>query len=493
MKQMSKEKKAVQKDRISTILLCGLVALSVVLSAQLWFQRKLWSEDYNFFSDFMNQQWVQQIFGWFGGEETLPEAGNQEAFMPRRYAVNYSTLRASYPAGSEAYNALNAEVKILLKTLFETENDKIQNIDNGEEVWQQALKGRSIYLNFESAYPVTLLSSFFGVAQSPAASWLQEVREVVIVLSDSITTDTAVYLKDAGSGQVVKIGVRYDRNQFYRVLEPYYTEEDTAYKFSYELNFHQRQMNAAVVRADVLFPITALNADILAVEDMGVVMTAFEERILRGFGHNPRNNRRYPETDTCTVFVENQSTLKLDRLGYIGYEAASGREGLPLSSYLGSPGGTASVKALYDAVMSFLAEFTDMTDALYLSHTETDGNKVTFRFNYLHDGHPIVLEDAEGKAVDALVIEVENSAISKLDWWLKKYRTEGELTILPPIPGILDEVIERSGLEPGAEVSIRALSLRYQEKTDSEEVLMPKWYVALDDRSFLLETAHVEE
>lgn len=493
MKQMSKKKKPLNKDRISTILLCGLVALSIVLSAQLWFQRELWSEDYNFFSGFFNQEWAQQIGAWFGGEESLPEAGNQDAFMPRRYLVNYSTLRASYPAGSEAYNALNAEVKKLLKALFETEGDKIQAVENGEEVWRQALKGRSIYLNFESAYPVTLLSSFFGVGQSPSAGWLSEVREVVIVLSDSITTDTAVYLKDAGSGRVVKLGVRFDRNQFYRVLEPYYRADDTAYKFSFELNFHERQMNAAVVWADVLFPITSLEADVLAVEDMGIVMTAFEERILRGFGHNPRNNRRYPETDTCTVFVENQSTLKLDWLGYIGYEAANGREGLELSPYLGAVGGTASVKALYDAVMSFLAEFTDMTDALYLSRTETDGNRVIFRFNYLHSGHPIVLEDAEGKAVDALVIQVEDNAISKLDWWLKKYRTEDEIRVLPPIPALLDEVIERSELEPGAEVNIRTLSLRYHEKASGEEALMPKWHVAIDDRSFLLEAAHLEE
>ena len=44
-----------KKESIKTLLLSALVVCSMVLTSQIWFNEKLWSSDYDFFSVFKDK------------------------------------------------------------------------------------------------------------------------------------------------------------------------------------------------------------------------------------------------------------------------------------------------------------------------------------------------------------------------------------------------------------------------------------------------------
>lgn len=271
-----------------------------------------------------------------------------------------------------------------------------------ESEFRAALAGDSIYYDFETSLPLSILAGFVG-ADAPAEQSARRLvlsvkgESVVLFLSDGASysrCSTKVALEDLknliGSYQLGSAAFAFELDE--TALAPYsllLTDETPSYP----------ELAAESVSGDT-------------------------EAVLSAFGFAPSTKSRYMDNDTL-VIMEGERTLRLHPDGTLTYEGG-GTAGLLVSAAGDAP--TAQEAAL--GCFQLLNQLLSGDAALYLQSFQSNGlNSWTLTFDYQIGGVPIRRSNGE----PAATVRLQGREIKWLSFYPRQYTEEESDSLLLPL------------------------------------------------------------
>lgn len=426
------------KERLKSITLVGLILMNFVLGGIIMTDKKLWPHGYNFFISLENSfpmQFFADLKNRFG---TVP-AAKTHLSMPENIIINtgYQTTRFSVNAKDPIFSDLTAAAnKILASTL--SASDDLTHVDREE--WYSALTAKSVYLSYPVDYEAGLFAQFLGVKNHKLPSNIRTISKIVI----STTAPAAVYLEDSATSQYYRLFAESSTEPLLELISTYQAQNDTGstessiINYSFDLRFDQAFGGQKAILSPMI-PIYSnpQNAALLSISNPllnedGSRDEAVIDRILKVFSINPTNARRYTEADGTIVFVENNGILKIDTNGLLSYTAKG--TGTRLSRNASTYNTVSEIADLVDSVSNAVLSERN----LYVSSPLTE-NTQTVTFDYLAEGLPVQLKNnITGHAV---TVETENGRLLRYEQLLRRYTPAGMSVETPAYINALDDAI----------------------------------------------------
>ncbi len=413
-----------KKESLKNIVLVLLVLSSVVLTFNIWTDEKLWPDGYNFFSNIAKFLPFQQE------DSAAGSLSKEKLALPKKLVVNNAAARSLYFETSEEYDRLIGDVKDIFVQALETDNAVTASNDD----WTAALRARSIYVSYPVLYDISVASDILGVRE--VSLDVSKVKDFIISLGDTVSSNLSVYIKDYDSGTVLRCPVKYDKQAFESLLNVYATESTGVLPYSFELNFDKRTPDAPLQKVtidpDVLITINKTVLSSLRYENPLYDAQTDEyqqERlntILKKFGYNMSTVRKYSETDGSIVFVENYGTIKVSPDGLVEYRAITNDRGVQLDA-----AGSDSFNKIFTAALNFVADMWNDALPEYeinlglssdIVNTRTD--RFTLRMNYYSDG--TLIWDSAAASAYGVEMEIVDAKIVSYRQLFRLYEKDGQ-------------------------------------------------------------------
>ena len=403
-----------KKESLKTAALVLLVFCSIILTINKWFSEKLWPDGYNFFSN------LTSYFSF--GEKPVKKTyylSKENISNPSKIIVNNNELRALYTNTSVNYNTMLPMVKSILKSgLSEKEFSQTT-----PEKWKDSLKGASVYI----AYPVSYDAKTFSAIMDTAISdfGIASMKEFIIAFDNDSPGKAHMLINDDSAEKFVDVPLNIDLNRLSEIIEKYAVSSVGEYPYSFELNFDKK--NDSVKQKIIIEPqvILPLNSGITAsVTRINYFDKISENKdlylpILRSFGFNTTNIKKYIDTDNSIVFVENYGSIRMYSDGLLEYRALDDTKGIALDSSSNTSAG------FYDNFIDCIEFVNNVWDTALASHNmdinlssvssnDSDGS-FRLTIDYYADGMEVISRlkktDTHEKINHAIEITVKNSRI----------------------------------------------------------------------------------
>ena len=314
------------KERIKSCLLVFLIVSSIVLTLNMWIGEKLWSDGYNFFSNITNfLELRSQNKSYYLSKENIS--------YPQKIIVNNKEKRNLYTHTSSQYN----EIIPLILDIFKNsiENSQFTVTDTTE--WNNSLKFKSVYTSYPITYDVALLWGILDIV--PASEGPKSVKDFIISVSDKNIETLNIYIKDYNTQQIYKSNVDFSYKQLTEVIEKYANDSINLLPYSFELNF-DKSSDKTVEQKIVVDPTVTLfleSSRLPIIETVNIAKNVYNnidvsEDILKSFGYNTTNVRKYLDNNNTAVYVENYSSIKIHDNGLLEYKALDNSKGISLSN-----------------------------------------------------------------------------------------------------------------------------------------------------------------
>lgn len=402
-----------KKESLKTAALVLLVFSSIILTINKWFSEKLWPDGYNFFSN---------LTSYFSmGEDKVKKTyylSKENISNPSKIIVNNNELRSLYTNTSVNYNTMLPRIKSILKSGL-GEKDFTQS---SKDKWKEALKSTSVYIAYPVSYDVKTFSAIMDTAVSDFG--ISSMREFIIV-SDASSGAPHMLISDKSGNKYVDVTLNSDSNTVNDIIEEYSVSSVGEYPYSFELNFDTKKDSVEqkiVIEPQVVLP---LNSGITP----SVTKTNYFDEIsqnkdlyipiLRSFGFNTTNIKKYIDTDNSIIFAENYGSIRMYNDGLLEYRALDDTKGIALES------ATNPSAEFYDRFIDCIEFVNNVWDTALTSHNmdinissisknDSDGS-FSLTIDYYADGMEVVSRlsktDTHEKINHALEITVKNSRI----------------------------------------------------------------------------------
>lgn len=481
-------KDSTKKESIKSAVLVVLVISSLLLTGQIWFNKKLWPEGYNFFVN-INTAVVSVVSTIFGVQEPPAPAQRNDIIVPTHFVAytvkdfDHATLilNSSY---SDFSNISDQNRKILSTALSKP---SLELLPLNETEWRKALFTRGLYLDYGSAYPTSTFASFMGVTSCPISDTIANMRYFVITPADTFTNDVWVYIKDPLSGSVYRISSGLPKLGLEQILLSISADASPQNRFSFFLGTDSPSGDAGEVVFDpylVLreegFSLKTVSARNPIQKDGSTDLSAqTAERLLRTFSINPITVRPYIDIDNSYVFVYSRATLKLTTGGIIDYTTLQGDKGLMLED-LPSTSTMPAHKALTLA-NNFAQKILNITGnsddiKLYCSSFSENQGAFVINFDYLYNGTPIKFTGAYS-GMHAVTIELNGSNLKRYTHIVRSYEATETDHMLPSTYHAVDELFATFDTTENKN-SIEEM-LVYYDDDGNDGIKLPYWFIKL--------------
>lgn len=293
------------------------------------------------------------------------------------------------------------------------------------EIFVQSLDYTSIYYDFLTPLPLSVIAQLFGVDM---AEDTVTVRRLVISYREE--DGVSLHLWDGEeqylqasltlSSQELSSAVNdYDLGTAFFAgdsveVEPLCTLVDPLSLFLYELP-DLPALSASTVQADA-------------------------DSILTALGFNPHTNNRYPSSDGSEVINEGSRSLRIYANGTVVYRSG-GSPAMTLDT--GEEATTGEIAVQTVALLSSLTNGLTGDAALYLQEVSTSGSSTTLRFGYQCGGIPIYFSDGSYAAE----VTLNGTTVSSVSLRLRSYTISEESSILLPLRQALAIAAQQDGSE----------------------------------------------
>lgn len=296
----------------------------------------------------------------------------------------------------------------------------------GTEEFLEALKGTSVYCDFLSPLPLTVLAELMWTSGGDETVYARRLavaeREGQVVL----------YLWDGGEACL-----RCDTALTAEVLL------DTVSR--YELGNAQFALDAATAQYPALDPCSLFleKEPLLSVLFAGLPLSD-TDRLLAVMGFNPNTQNRYPDASGTQVIMENGRTLRIYTDGTVTY-LSGGDDALSISA-------DGEIPSLLEAslgcssLLNTLLASTGGDASIWLKDVRQNGISTTLSFGYQVDGVPICFSD-RGAAAE---ITLSGTTVSSMTLRIRQYTSQEETSLLLP----LRQALAVAACHPGTELTI---------------------------------------
>lgn len=453
-----------KKESIKTLLLSALVICSMVLTSQIWFNEKLWSSDYDFFSVFKDKF----SFVFKGSDNDSLSIGDTGAFdsifAPNTILLSSSTGRAVYDSSTEKGEEINLIINDIIKSALSSSVSPVT-----EDEWKNAIKGTNVYADYHVPVSLTAIGTFLE-AQITEKGNFESFDKLLIDCEKLSNTIIPVYFRDSKSNTHYRINTPFDKT----ALTELFANSSNALNLSYsfELGLDKKaegegsKHQSVLLDSYILLSLDETPMNVIKEEHLNVLDQT--EHILETFGYNIKTVRKFTETNGTENFVDSKSTLVISPKGYIEYTAVSDTSGLQIGEDGHITTAAAGVASLIDRILSpfYLSSGTKLFISSPL--TEADGQSHTLTFGYMFDAIRIVSDS------DDCVVTVTNGKITHLKLNIKNY-FEAEEKAPTNVLDIIDKAYTKNS---GSTLNIEDLSTSYVKYGSRYEKV---WLVTTDE------------
>lgn len=453
------------KERIKSCLLAFLIVSSIVLTLNMWISGKLWSDGYNFFSNVTN-------FFDFTSENKSYYLSKENISYPQRIIVNNDEKRNLYTHTASEYNDIIPSILDIFKKSIS--NSQFTVTDSQE--WNNALKAKSAYVSYPITYATGLICGILDVV--PASFEPKSVKDFIISISEKNDETLNVYVKDQNTKQIYKTNVSFLYQEFAQAIEEYAIDSINLLPYSFELNF-DKSSDELVEQKIVVDPTVTLlleSSKLPVIETINLARDIYDNielsrDILKSFGYNTTNVRKYLDNNNTAVYVENYSSIKIYENGLLEYKALDNTKGISLTNSSNS-----SQDDIFIACIEFVNNLWDnafSNEELNINLTSdihSSGKNFFITLDYYVDGYQAIsnieANNIHGELKHSIEITISDGKIVEYRHLLNKFRTTSEYFENGSAINAIDHMFTLSSMENS---TITELNIAYA-KTDD------KWY-----------------
>lgn len=391
------------KERIKSCLLSLLIISSIVLSINMWFSEKLWSNDYNFFSNITN------IFKSENKSKSY-YLSKENISYPEKIIINNMEKRNRYTHTSKEYLQM---IESILSTVKKGFTECIFSETTNED-WNVILKSKSIYISYPVAYDTALLSGILDVSANDIHAKL--IKDIIISLDDSQSQSVNIFIKDEDNNKIYKSPINHNYTYFSEIIDKYAIDSINLLPYSFELKFDKS--SEVIEQKVVIEPTVTLKLEeqtLPNIKSTNYLTDIYEDaytssNILKSFGYNTTNTKKYLDKNNTSVYVENFSTLKIHNNGLLEYKSIDNTKGISLTAK--------NTSTLYDnfiACIEFVNNLWDnaMPGKSFNVNLASDilfdpkGQSFNITMDYYINGHPVICTLDKTSAYDELSHGIE--------------------------------------------------------------------------------------
>lgn len=471
-------------ERIKSFVLFLLITSSIVLASQIWFNEKLWPDGYDF-SSIMQNTTIGRFFLGLTGEGETKETVQEDILVPYNFFVYMvkDSDHAGYmltPKDESFSDAKNFLHEFMGKTLSGVNESNFSKVE--ESAWQSALCADGIYLDYGAAYLTDTFLQLVNVV-SDADILKQNINKMGRFALTYEDDKINLYINDLADNSFYKIACNTESEKLSEIITGC-REDATVYnRFSF---FIGADIAAPIEGTAVFAPyivlsegnVDALTATSESLENINSKMLSEAENIAEIFSINPKTARRYADAQENTVLVQNQSSVKFTKQGYIEYVATTANGGLALLENADS--NTPLALVLYPLV--FLAERINQNIAensnisVYVSSVSEDNGKYTVTLDYSFNGFTYVATDGK-TPISSVTAEIEGGHLKSYKQYIADLEVTEEIITLPSSYEGIDSIFAHLALEERKKL-INDMFIGY---IDIDGNVIPKWFIRSGD------------
>lgn len=433
-----------KKEHIKTLILVLLLVNCVQLTAQIWFDKKLWPSGYNFFSSAQNIPVIGSVIRFFGGSRDV--LSNEELYdrsiRPARLVINGSGAREVYGAGTDDYQTALSHTDALLEQAGGASAEQISNTD-----WENLFKSKSIYIDFGYSIDGVSFGRLHNLSDTGSPFDSVSAFSGVLLVPDSGGASCTAALFDQDRQQALQYSFSCDSSGVLDYIASVTYGRQQNHAFAFELHLDTGSVTeSAVARRVALRPLLLLSTEPLSRRaavfhppfSNSIEMEHFAEKAISVFGYNASSLRMSVSKNNTISYVENGATIRFYQNGLVEYTAVSADTGIAIPSAPNA--GSAAVSKVLELVYglhqaSGNAPGPDIQLASdFRSNRE---GRYAICLNYLWEGTPIIFQDG---VQNAIVAEIQNGRIVKLTMHVVDPETTGEAATGIPVLEAIDRL-----------------------------------------------------
>ena len=446
----------------------------------MWFNEKLWSNDYNFFSN------ITKIFTTENKSKSY-YLSKENISYPEKIIINNMEKRNRYTHTSKEYLQMIESILSTIKKSF----TECSFSETNKEDWNYILKSKSIYISYPVAYDTTLLGGILDVSANDISAKL--IKDMIISPGDSQSSSVSIYIKDEDNNKIYKSTINHNHTYFSEIIEKYAIDSINMLPYSFELNFDKT--TDVIEQKVIIEPTVTLKLEeqtLPNIKSINYLSDIYEDtytssNILKSFGYNTTNTKKYLDKNNTSVYVENFSTLKIHSNGLLEYKAIDNTKGISLTNKNSS--------TLYDnfiACIEFVNNLWDnampgksfnvnlASDILF----DSKGQSFNITMDYYINGHPVICTLDKTSAYDQLShgieIKVSNGKIVEYRQLFNEFSLTSQYVKNGSAIDAIDAMFLNENLKSE---TISALNIAY---INNKNIWNPVWTAKTTDNKLII-------
>lgn len=472
-------------ERFKSIVLVLLIISSIVLATQIWFNEKLWPDGYNFFVSLENTSFGQFINSITRKEETK-ETVQEDILVPYNFFVYMvkDSDHAGYmltPKDESFSYAKNFLHTFMGNALSQANTSDFSQIDEAD--WQDALCADGIYADYGAAYNTTTFLQLVNVTESVEVleKNIEKMGRFAVANEDGIIS---LYINDLSDNTFYRLVYNKNHTEISNIINSCLDMLTVDNRFSFFIGADKESPieGAAVFAPYIVLSESSGEFEVALSEGDSSINRKFHETsetIAQNFSINPKTARRYADAEENIVYVQNQSSLKLSKDGFIEYQATTSDGGLALRENASSETPLALVLYplvfLSEKINSQISENSNLS--VYVSSVSEEANKYTVTLDYSFNGLNYVAKD-KNQVVHSITAEIEGGFLKSYKQYMADLEITDESSLLPSSYGGIDEIFAGMTLEERSR-KIKNMFVGYI--TDDTDKVTPKWFIVTED------------
>lgn len=400
-----------KKESIKTLLLSALVLCSLVLTTQIWFNEKLWSSDYDFFSVFKDK--FSAIFtGSDDDSLSIEDTGAfNSIFAPNTILLSSASGRTMYDSSSEQGGEITLIINDVIKSALSSSVSLVP-----EDEWKTAIKGTNVYADYSVPVSLSAIGTFLE-ADFIINEQFKSFDKILIDCEKISNTYVPVFFRDSQSNSHYRINAPFDKRKLSVLFENSNTNLNLSYSFELGLDKKAEgegsKHQSVLLDSYILLSLDETPMNVIKEEPIDILDKT--EHILETLGYNSKTVRKFTQTNGTENYVDSKSTLVISPKGYIEYTAVSDTSGFVIGTDSHITTAAAGAAALIDNILSPFN--LSSATKLFISSPliETNGNSHTLSFGYMFDAIKIVSDTQD------CIVTVTDGKITHLKLNIKNY------------------------------------------------------------------------
>ncbi|MBQ8002693.1 MAG: hypothetical protein IJ297_04545, partial [Clostridia bacterium] len=312
------------KERIKTSIIIALVINLVFLTVQTWFGSGILGSGWPYFS-FSDLPFVRLFY-----RDSFVSVPKENLSKPRKIVVNDGELWVPYYNTDEAFDNLNENTSLILKSLLSGNIEKEREISYQD--WLTRLVEPSVYVEYPIAVAPRMLAMVLNTSFEHLPSEINIMHDAIIIPAGEDSVYVAI--RDANTNEAYEFLIKDENISFPQEVLAMYTDKyrrDGYYEFAFSTLLSEGLGEGNVKVSDlVLFSDNeSTYRDIRAFNPLG----SDHGEILQSFSFKPKPVRQYRDDSGADNYVENYATVTISPDGYIEYRAVDSDKGIDLGEY----------------------------------------------------------------------------------------------------------------------------------------------------------------